>query len=58
MWVLVVLDEDLDTVHVHGGPWATEEEGNQKAREFIEKTDELVGSTDALKMTVTQIEQL
>lgn len=55
MWVLVVLDENLDTVHVHGGPWDTEEEGNHAALAFIENTDALVGSNH-LKLTVTQIE--
>lgn len=55
MWVLVVQDEDAETVHVYGGPWETEEEGNEKAREFIEKTDALSGS-DSLRLTVTQIE--
>lgn len=57
MWVLVVLDDDDDTVnvHVHGGPWKTQEEANEKAQEFIEKTDELVGS-NSLHLTVTEIE--
>lgn len=58
MWVLIVRDEDTEEVHVYGGPWDTQEEGNNAAREFIEKTDDLVGDTSSLRMTVTTIEKM